>query len=888
MNIDRRTFLGGMAGVAALAACASALTGVSEGMFSQACADETSSGKQVVPGLCHSCHVAKCSINYTVEDGVLTGAEGNPDGPWNEGKACVRGLGAPAFVYNPYRVKKPMIRTNPEKGLDVDPQWAEIEYDEAIAMVAEKMAAIREDDPRKLVWLGGFPEFYNILGGMYGIVPAAFGTPNTAQVTGSLCSVHLSNGLVRGGFAQYPDWDRTKYIIAVGGTTAPNIAPGDGGTDFIVDRLQGDTRMICIDPRCSPEAALGEWCPIRPGTDFAYLLSLANVILHEENRYDEWSLKNRSTAVYLIDEDEEDYARDAATGKPMVWDPTDGKAKTFDDASIQDYALEGRYTVDGKEYATAFTLFKENVKDNTPEWAEEITTIPADTIRTHAKDFLDAACIGSTIELNGQELPYRPACVYVSRGMANHRDGHLAFWYSMMLNELVGAIDVPGGNVCAADPNALAPNEDGVVTPEDFHCALHAWQFPHENICAQEWVPYGFDQGFRVLDVMHDPDAYQADYIPEMFVSSGANYYNKAGDADYITEALCKYPFMMTIAYHVDEHALLSDLLIPDTTYIEQAAVYNFDMYRPGHGHLVNGTFGHKHIIDPVFGQRLVDDFWTDVAERAGFLYGPGQLNFLTNIILELRPDLWLDFGERYTHEDIIDRWLRSKHGDDVTLDSFAEAGFHMDEIPQNEIYNYSYHPGNETRHPLYNVYLVRARKALMEGKAAAGIEHPGWDDELFEWYYRGTPQWRPTYATEAPEEYDMTGVLYKFPQFIMDISAPTCNPWSVETASMRPDFGKFVINAATCDAKGLEEDDLIYVENMDGVVIGPYPVHRSELIHPECIGVAGGNGHIAGDYADYQKKNIPYNRLLSTKWDKVDVITGAIDVGPRLKITKA
>jgi len=40
-------------------------------------------------------------------------------------------------LYNPYRIKAPMIRTNPEKGLDVDPKWKEVTWDEALDYAAE-------------------------------------------------------------------------------------------------------------------------------------------------------------------------------------------------------------------------------------------------------------------------------------------------------------------------------------------------------------------------------------------------------------------------------------------------------------------------------------------------------------------------------------------------------------------------------------------------------------------------------------------------------------------------------------------------------------------------------------------------------------------------------
>lgn len=135
-SMTRRSFVKAGSALAALAALGSAAATTVN--FKEAMADEPAA-VEVKPGGCHSCHFGKCSLNYTVKNGVLVGAEGNPDGPFNKGRCCVRGQGNPAFVYNPYRVKAPMKRTNPEKTLDNDPGWVEISYDEAIQIMADNL-----------------------------------------------------------------------------------------------------------------------------------------------------------------------------------------------------------------------------------------------------------------------------------------------------------------------------------------------------------------------------------------------------------------------------------------------------------------------------------------------------------------------------------------------------------------------------------------------------------------------------------------------------------------------------------------------------------------------------------------------------------------------------
>ena len=86
----------------------------------------------------------------------------------------------------------------------------------------------------------------------------------------------------------------------------------------------------------------------------------------------------------------------------MIWDPNDNKAKTFDDSTIKDYALEGAFDVGGVKVQPAFALLKAQVKQNTPEWQEPIASrFPAATVRRLSKELVDHAQIGRTITIDG-------------------------------------------------------------------------------------------------------------------------------------------------------------------------------------------------------------------------------------------------------------------------------------------------------------------------------------------------------------------------------------------------------------------------------------------------------------------------------------------------------
>ena len=73
-----------------------------------------------------------------VKEGKIVKLEGDPENPRNWGHLCAKGLSGFMNAYSPRRVKRPLLRTNPEKGLGVDPKWKEISWDEAITLAAER------------------------------------------------------------------------------------------------------------------------------------------------------------------------------------------------------------------------------------------------------------------------------------------------------------------------------------------------------------------------------------------------------------------------------------------------------------------------------------------------------------------------------------------------------------------------------------------------------------------------------------------------------------------------------------------------------------------------------------------------------------------------------
>ena len=285
-------------------------------------------------------------------------------------------------VYNPHRIKAPMKRTNPEKGLEVDPGWVEITWDEALDTAAEKIRECYDTDIRKLVQMYSFAPYesgHATLG--IGLWAMALGTPNSSSTKGQMCAIHYGGCYTLSAFPTV-NYDAVycDYLVILGKSVGYDSGLAGGDARSFADGLRRGLKFVTVGPRASMEATRGEWVSAKLGSDLSLVYSWMHCMLYEiENGFDEPFVKNRTNSPYLIDANG-DYVR-GADGKPLIWDASSDSAKSHDDPSLADPALFGNYEVEGVACQPAFQAFKESLKDFTPEWAEAYSSVPADKIR---------------------------------------------------------------------------------------------------------------------------------------------------------------------------------------------------------------------------------------------------------------------------------------------------------------------------------------------------------------------------------------------------------------------------------------------------------------------------------------------------------------------------
>lgn len=851
---------------------------------------EAKGEKKILFGMCRMCMQGDCLTLVHMEDGIVVKVEGHPGAPPNYGSLCPRGNSVIMNLYNPYRVKTPLVRTNPEKGLDVDPKWKEVSWDEALNLVADRFKKIKDRDPRGLVVNEGWGQRDTAIR-----VPFqhAFGTPNEVGAHGPLCTVHYATCLVQANFpVSVVDLEYCQYHITLGRSLGPNFATV-GGTRKFSRAIERGMKLVVVDPRCSYEASKGEWVPIRPGTDLAFLLAMAHVMFCEIQKYDLWFLKNRTNTPYLIGPDGY-YQRDPATGKPVMWDPVENRAKPFD-YGFSDIALNGTYTVDGVECRTGFDIIRDEFARYTPEWAESICTVPAATIRRIAGEFVENARIGSTIEIDGFTFPFRPVSLNTERNVTNHRGGTYSDLTGKIINMLVGSIEVPGGCLgCGTRGPVLAPGPDGTSMPA-YEAVGVPFKFPPDHIDLAEFYPHRHTCPHLTIKAILDPEKYYFDYRVEGWLSVGGNPIRANAQPRVFEEGFKKIPFVVSIAYHMDEPTFMADVVLPEHSFMERLRVAAF---WPQHQSVSNETNGLKMVsirqpAPTIFNTRHVDEILLEIADRMGILQGEGgiydKLNRSTDFIIKdegliLTGEYKLDLNKKYTLEEIFDRQLKCWIGEGKGLDYLNRVGYVARWQSPQTGYNYYYFPDNRTRHEFYFINLLKQGDLLRSNLRKHNITFPGIDDEeyIFD-LYNPVPHWVEGSELRAPEEYDLWAINWKTPYFSSDTGNVTGNPWLAEIYTKDPYNAVICMNTATAVKKNLKNGDLVVIESRYGKIDGR--VRTSELFHPETVGISGcyGIGNLHSNPLNKVGPN--FNTLLPLDDKTLDGISAGQEIAPRVRV---
>ena len=843
-----------------------------------------------IPTTCGLCY-SVCALKVHRVNGTVVKIEGNPDSATNRGRLCPRGVSGIMSLYDPNRVNVPLKRTNPQKGLDIDPGWTEITWEEALDTIAERLKKIRQEDPRKLLLTGTVTTQDEVP--FSRIFTMAYGTPNGWNSgAGNHCGTaeHLFGALLHASWAKQPDPDYCRYLLNFG----TSIGSGSyycvtGMAQRIADaRLRG-MKHVAIDPFLSPSAEKAdEWIPILPGTDGAAAMAMLHVLLHELNVYDSEYLKHHTNAPYLIGDDGL-YVRDTKEKLPLVWDPIDSGAKSFRAPGIKDFALEGAYSVEGVCARPAFALLKEHLKPFTPEWAEPITTMPAATIRRISKEFADEARIGSTIVLDGKVLPYRPVAVMYFKGAQGHKNALLTCMALELLTEIVGASNVPGGLLgmnsrSLGHPETGQPSwtpksdRDGLMIPGHWPNVFPP--YPPKEVKATETIdlkgliPTCPGSSGALPVVMADPQRFGVPYQIEMNFHIGSNYVMTFADPKAIAEVF-KNVFQVSFSLFLDEATYFSDIVMPAASYLERLS-HTADWMSS------NAPVGEwcyhirQPVVKPIAQRRSVCEILIDLVER---LEMREEFYAFGNLVLELKEPYRLDSARHYSWEEIVDHRYRSLFGAEHGLEWFKQNGLIKWPKKAEEVY---WKPLSEARAPIYFEWFKSLGDRVKTNAQEIGIKL---DTSAFQ----PLPEWRPCRAhTENGAGYDLYAIYYKLP--MQTFSGTYNNPWLDEASQINRFAYGVAINAATAQSKDIRDGDWIEITSVStgNTIRGRAAV--TEGVHPEVIAIAGCGGHWSKylTNASQEGKGLCFEWLMPVGLDNLDIPSLTQDQCVKVQVAKA
>jgi molybdopterin-containing oxidoreductase family molybdopterin binding subunit len=776
-----------------------------------------------------------------------------------------------------------MKRSNPKKGIGIDPKWERITWNEALATITAKLKKVRNTDPRGLVI-----SHFDLPG--YGISKTfgtAFGTNNFHWNRADYCGAapHWAHLMTNASFNGELDFKECRFMVLWGtqlGHLVETIPLHTAG-EMAEARRKG-ARLIVIDPFCTnPAAKADEWIAIKPGTDGAMALAMLNVMVNDLGIYDREFLKNRTNAIYLIKPDGH-YLRDEASGRPMVWDQAADTAKIFNAADLINPTLEGEFEIAGIKYRTAFSVLKEHLKQFDTERASKITTVPANVIRRLAREFGEAARIGSTIEVDDHQLPYRPAAIHFKRGSGAHKGGALGSFAIHMLNIMVGNLDVPGGQ---RGVNPIGPfwapdvDEDGMIVVAQ-HIAKYNKPYPAqkakipESLDLHELLPVSlFTRGLYPMGI-DDPEQFGITYEPEVLLIGRTNPMMNSHNAEAMGETLKKFDLQVSFATFIDETSEFADILLPDAHDFERWDLFPandpYAFIAPGPGQW------YWHMRQPSLEGPGETRAWTEVyielANRLGILQ---EFNTIGEANWGIGDEHRLDPKERYTVKDIAERQAKTLIGSDFTFEDVKQTSCL---ITRDKTIEEAY-PGAfiEGRMPIYLEHLIDAGENLRTIIDELGIK---WDFRPYQPLINYIPCHE--HHHEDGDEYDLLIVNFKVPFQTQSISQQ--NIWLDEISRANPYTFNVMMHPSAADRKGLRSGDRVLIESHHGKDEGTLKV--TQVVHPECLGIPATLGHWARNLHVAAKKGTSFNTLLPPPNIKqIDTLSGQIDTCARVKVTK-
>ncbi len=338
-----------------------------------------------------------CVIRPTIQEGCMLNIQSDCSSNDPQIRACVRGRGYRKTFLNSDRLRYPMKRVG-ERGSG---KFERISWEEAVKMITENWIRIRDI-------YGPSSRFVAHGTGVTGIMRPGVLMQRLLSLDGgylgffnnySAACVNYTTPYIFGTTQcgnSPADMLNTRLLILWGHNPAETIFGPERNYYLSLLKSRG-VKIVLIDPRLSQTGVsyADEWFAIKPSTDAALADAMAYVIWSEGLQDQEFM---------------------------------DRCCIGFDEEHMPDHIPAG-------QSYHAYLFGEQDGIKKTPEWAEDITGIPAERIRKLAREYATT----------------KPACISSGLGAQRHGNGEQGVRGICMLSCLTGNIGIPGGGTGGND-----------------------------------------------------------------------------------------------------------------------------------------------------------------------------------------------------------------------------------------------------------------------------------------------------------------------------------------------------------------------------------------------------------------------------------------------------
>ncbi len=481
---------------------------------------------RIITGACpHDCPDT-CAWQVAVDrsSGRAVDIWGHADHPITQGRLCGKVDRYLERTYHAQRLTTPLRRVGPKGSGQFEP----ITWETALADIAARLQSVITAHGAESVLPYSYGGTLGLLQGE-GMAARFFNQMGASKLARTICSEAGFEGYIYTiGAAEGMETEafaHARLILIWGSNTLTSnlhLWP------FIAEAQKAGARVIVIDPAETRTArAADEWLAIRPGTDGALALAMMHVIITE---------------------------------------------------ALHDADYVARYTL-------GFDALAARVAEWTPARAAAITGIPAERIRTLAREYATA----------------QPAAIRVNYGMQRHYGGGMAMRTIACLPALIGAWRQVGGGIQLSSSGAFRSLDKRPLQRPD----LLAGRTPRTITMNRLGDALSMDPAVRARALYHPlpaqpiPTAGDAGAPIHALVVYNANPAAVAPDQAAVTAGLRRNDlFTVVLEHFLTDTADYADYVLPATTQME-----HWDMHKP-YGHLYLGL--NQPAIAPV-GESLAN-----------------------------------------------------------------------------------------------------------------------------------------------------------------------------------------------------------------------------------------------------------------------------------------